>query len=46
MMVLRGLSVSVRGDAVRVSPHVYNDAADMAALLEVLREAIATASSI
>jgi selenocysteine lyase/cysteine desulfurase len=46
MLVLRGLSVSVRGDAVRVSPHVYNDTADLAALLEVLREAIATASSI
>lgn len=28
--------VSVRGDSMRVSPHVYNDAADVARLLEVL----------
>lgn len=28
--------VSVRGNAVRISPHVYNDSRDMAALLEVL----------
>jgi selenocysteine lyase/cysteine desulfurase len=31
------VSVSVRGDAIRVSPHVYNDAADVDRLLEVLR---------
>ncbi len=31
------ISVSVRGDAVRVSPNVYNDAGDMAALVDVLR---------
>jgi selenocysteine lyase/cysteine desulfurase len=35
----RDVAVSVRGDAVRVSPHVYNDERDMAALLEALREA-------
>ncbi|NNG16165.1 MAG: aminotransferase class V-fold PLP-dependent enzyme [Gemmatimonadales bacterium] len=46
MLALRGISVSVRGDAVRVSPHVYNDAVDIAALLEVLREAVATASPV
>ena len=28
--------VSLRGSAIRVSPHVYNDAADIAALTEVL----------
>lgn len=30
------VSVSVRGDFVRISPHVYNDAADVAALTQVL----------
>ena len=32
----RGVHVSIRGDAVRVSPHVYNDEADVDALLEAL----------
>lgn len=32
----RRIYVSVRGDFVRISPHVYNDEADMAALTEVL----------
>jgi selenocysteine lyase/cysteine desulfurase len=31
--------VSVRGDSIRVSPHVYNDANDVARLLEVLERA-------
>jgi len=31
-----GISVSVRGDFVRISPHVYNDSADMEALTEAL----------
>ena len=31
--------VSVRGDSIRVSPHVYNDAEDAARLLEVLERA-------
>lgn len=35
----RRVHVSVRGSAIRVSPHVYNDAADMAALLDALRSA-------
>jgi len=35
----RGVSISLRGSAMRVSPNVYNDASDMNALLEVLREA-------
>ena len=33
----RGVYVSRRGNALRVSPHVYNDAADVAALAGVLR---------
>ncbi|MBT8335571.1 MAG: aminotransferase class V-fold PLP-dependent enzyme [Gemmatimonadetes bacterium] len=31
-----GISVSIRGTSLRVSPHVYNDEADIAALTEVL----------
>jgi selenocysteine lyase/cysteine desulfurase len=37
----RGVSVSLRGSAVRVSPYLYNDAPDMEALLGVLRDAVA-----
>jgi selenocysteine lyase/cysteine desulfurase len=33
----RKVHVSVRGQAIRVSPHVYNDAEDMAALFGALR---------
>lgn len=36
----RKVFVSVRGDAVRVAPNVYNDAADMAALLAALEAAL------
>ena len=36
----RGVSVSVRGSALRVSPHVYNDAADLAALVAAVRGTI------
>lgn len=32
--------VSVRGDAIRVAPHVYNSEDDVSRLLSVLREAI------
>lgn len=32
----RGISVSVRGSVIRVSPHVYNDESDLLALQEVL----------
>lgn len=32
----RNVHVSLRGSAIRVSPHVYNDAGDVAALLEAL----------
>jgi selenocysteine lyase/cysteine desulfurase len=37
----RSVSVSVRGDAVRVAPNVYNDARDVDALADVLRAAVA-----
>lgn len=33
------VSVSIRGTSLRVSPHVYNDAADVGALIEVLSRA-------
>lgn len=36
----RNVSVSVRGSAVRVSPHVYNDEHDVGALLDALRSAV------
>ena len=32
----RGVYVSLRGDAIRVSPHLYNDASDIAALAEAI----------
>ncbi len=35
--------VSVRGDSIRVSPHVYNDADDIARLLELLEEFVQSA---
>ena len=38
-----GVFVSVRGDAVRVSPHVYNVPADVDRLLAVLAEAVPSA---
>jgi selenocysteine lyase/cysteine desulfurase len=40
----RKVSVSLRGSAIRVSPHVYNDASDVAALLEVLRDHVSHAA--
>lgn len=36
MLKEAGVYVSVRGSSIRVSPHVYNDAGDVARLLEVL----------
>jgi selenocysteine lyase/cysteine desulfurase len=35
----RRVSVSVRGTAIRVAPHVYNDSQDVDALVDALREA-------
>lgn len=35
-----GVYVSVRGDAIRVSPHVYNDEVDVEKLLGVLRDVV------
>ncbi|HUH12213.1 MAG TPA: aminotransferase class V-fold PLP-dependent enzyme [Longimicrobiales bacterium] len=40
LLAERRVFVSRRGDALRVSPHVYNDDADVDALLEVLRAAL------
>ena len=37
------VSVSYRGDAIRVSPHVYNDDLDMRKLLKALKEPILAA---
>ena len=37
---LQKIMVSVRGDFVRVSPHVYNDEADMQALVDAIKNAI------
>ena len=34
------IHVSVRGSAVRVSPHVYNDEADLNRLVDALQELI------
>jgi selenocysteine lyase/cysteine desulfurase len=41
----RGVSVSLRGSALRVAPHLYNDDTDMAALLAALRAARGVTSS-
>jgi selenocysteine lyase/cysteine desulfurase len=35
-----GVFVSVRGDAIRVSPHVYNDDEDVDRLFETLEAAL------
>lgn len=35
------ISVSTRGTAIRISPHVYNDAADLEALLAILKKVAA-----
>jgi selenocysteine lyase/cysteine desulfurase len=35
------ISVSLRGDALRVAPHLYNDLADTEALIEALRDVTA-----
>ncbi len=37
----RQIFVSLRGSALRVSPHVYNDESDIAALIEALQSAVA-----
>ena len=34
----RGIFVSVRGDSIRIAPHMYNDRSDIDKLLEALRE--------
>jgi len=35
---IRDISVSIRGNAVRISPHVYNDEGDMAALISAFSD--------
>src|SRR5215207_483586 len=40
LLAERRVAVSLRGDAVRVAPNVHNDATDVAALAEALREAV------
>ena len=40
----RKVSASMRGDVLRISPHVYNDAEDVEALRQVLRGAVEGAS--
>jgi len=35
----RNVSVSVRGNAIRIAPHVYNDEADVVALVDALEQA-------
>ena len=40
-----GVSASLRGSALRVSPNVYNDEADIEALLRALRQVAATSSA-
>ncbi len=42
----RGVFVSLRGSSIRVSPHVYNDAADVDALAEVLETFATGAASV
>jgi selenocysteine lyase/cysteine desulfurase len=44
-LVARRVFVSLRGSALRVSPHVYNDENDVGALLEVLHGAMAQMAS-
>lgn len=39
-LALRGVQVSTRGPALRVTPHVYNDGADVARFLAALRDAL------
>ena len=42
---LRQIFVSLRGSALRVSPHVYNDESDVGALIEALQRAAAPTAS-
>lgn len=39
----RQINVSVRGSAIRIAPNVYNDEADIAALADVLQQALSSA---
>jgi selenocysteine lyase/cysteine desulfurase len=41
----RNISVSLRGDAIRIAPHVYNDAADIDALRDALLTCVQVTSA-
>ncbi len=41
-LAARNVSVSLRGGAIRVAPHLYNDAGDLDALIDVLAGAVRT----
>jgi selenocysteine lyase/cysteine desulfurase len=41
----RQVVVSVRGDAIRVAPSVYNDTHDLAALVDAVRAAVSSTSN-
>ena len=43
-LAARQVSVSLRGGAIRVAPHLYNDAGDLDALIDVVAGAVRTAS--
>lgn len=43
LLSARRIAVSLRGDVLRVSPHVYNDEADIGFLTEALRDAVRSA---
>ena len=44
-LIRRRVSVSVRGTAVRVAPHVYNDAEDLDALVTAIRSVVARSAT-
>ena len=44
LLAERGVFVSLRGGAIRVSPNLYNDAADMDALTGALQEVLGATS--
>ncbi len=43
---LRNISVSVRGDAIRISPHVYNEARDIDALRDALHATLKPSTAV
>ena len=45
-LAARQVSVSLRGGAIRVAPHLYNDAGDLDALIEVIAGAVRAAPAV